>query len=163
MLSTSDRVPGSARGARVGGVTCAAIFTASMLTYDWTLPETKPALLFFPLLLFWLVRPWFMGVWCDGVALVLRGWFRTTTIQVRDIQAVTLARYWGVLSRGAIGWLPFIGPIAVLKVRTANGRARDFPGTVGRRSTVAGVARRVRQQQGIEAGRSEAPSRHSRI
>lgn len=155
MLSSTDRVPGSARGARVGGTTFAAIFTAPMLTYDWTLPETKSALLFFPLILFWLVRPWFMGVWCDADVLVHRGWFRTTRIQVRDIQAVTLARYWGVLSRGAIGWLPLIGPIAVLKIRTVNGRARDFPGTVGRRSTVSDVARRIRQQYGIEAGRSE--------
>lgn len=157
VIPSPERIPGSARGARVGGLLVAAFFGSALylptLAADWSLPETRSALLFVPLFVFLIVRPWFMGIWLTDDSVLLRGWFRKTEIPTSHVEGVTLARYSGLLSYGSIGWIPFAGSIAVVKIREATGRRRDFPGTVGRRRTVGAVARRIRQRCGIAATR----------
>lgn len=143
-----ERIPGSARGARVGGCLFAAAFSAPMLTYDWSLPGTKSALWLLLVTVFWLVRPWFMGVWLTSESVIVRGWFRTSVMLLAEIEGVSIVRYAGMFSWGSIGWLPLAGAVAVVKIRV-KGEARDFPGTIGRQVTVRAVARRIREAAGI--------------
>ncbi len=137
----------------MGGILYALIFASA--TYlpasvaDWSLPETRSVLVFAPIFIFWVVRPWFMGVWVADDLVTLRGWFRTTRVAASRIEGVTVVRYFGLWSYGSIGWIPFVGSIGVVKIRETGGRARDYSGTVGRARTVRDVARRIRKGCGI--------------
>lgn len=162
VILSSERIPGSARGARVGGSLVSAFFGSTLylptVAADWSLSETQSTLILLPFLAFWAVRLWFMGIWILDKNLVLRGWFRRTEIPLSQIEGVTLVRYAGLLSYGSIGWIPIAGPIAVIKIREASRRAREFSGTVGRKKTVSNVARLIRQKCGIAATRYDFES-----
>lgn len=157
VILAAERIPGSARGARVGGLLVAAFFGSALylpaLAADWSLLETQSTLLFSPVFFFLVVRPWFMGIWITEDLVVLRGWFSATRILISQIEGVTIVRYLGLLSYSSIGWIPIAGSIAVIKIREATGRARDFPGTVGRRRTTHAIARRIRERCGIRVTR----------
>lgn len=154
-----ERIPGSARGARVGGILFALVFASALYlpasVADWSQPETRSVLVFAPIFVFWVVRPWFMGVWVADDLVTLRGWFKTTRIPASRIEGVTVVRYFGLWSYGSIGWIPFAGSIGVVKIREAGGRARDFSGTVGRTRTVRAIAHRIRQRCGIAPTRGD--------
>ena len=149
----AQRLPGSANGARLGGALFAVFFGWPMLTYDWSVPGTKMALWILLPVLFWIVRPWFMGVWLADDGVIVRDWFRVSRISLSDIERVSVVRYSGSFSWGSIGWIPFVGSVAVLKIVDKLGKERDFAGTIGRRSSVLRTAAYIRRRGGISSPR----------
>ncbi len=101
--------------------------------------------LFYVIFLYWICRPWFMGVVIMEDAIQIRSWYRTYRIPYTEIAAVGYTRYQGLMAKTAVGWLPVAGVIATIEIRTTSGRCRDFPSTVGRLRTVLKLRRSIRE------------------
>lgn len=96
-----------------------------------------------------------MGVCLTGTDVVVISWYRRYRVPFAEISSVTVAGYLGLLSKGMIQWVPFVGSVGTLFIAEKSGRRRDFPSTIARRATALKLAFRVRQHGGIEQPRSD--------
>lgn len=139
---------GSALGVRVAG-SIFGIFWGSLTilisfgALNWWI--CIPA---YPLLLFLIIRPWFMGIWLEESAVIVRSWFRHYKFTRGSVEAVELEPYTG-FAGFAVGWVPFCGSIRMLAIKKLNGKEVWLPSTVSRRNRALRNARQVRSRLGL--------------
>lgn len=137
---------------RVAGMTfgvfgCVIAVAGAWGGTNWWL--VVPAL---PLFAFWLVRPWFLGVWVRDGEVRVNSWFRRYRFESGQVVAVHVVPYHGLVSISPIGWIPIAGAVRMLQVETASGRLVSLPVTLGRRNRVLRVARTVRVSVSLARG-----------
>jgi hypothetical protein len=103
---------------------------------------------------YWMLRPWFMGVFIVQDVVVVRSWVRDYRVPLADIERVSTEPYLGLAAVGEVGWLPFVGPISILRFEEVGERGKSFPSTVGRLRTVLRVARMIRDAHSTSESRS---------
>jgi hypothetical protein len=69
---------------------------------------------------------------------------RPLQIDCGDVTSIETPPYHGFIGASPVGFVPGIGQIRMVRVRTQDGRAHDFPSTVGRRRTVNRIAATLR-------------------
>lgn len=138
MNSTGPRgqvVPGSARGARVGGLVIWGVFSAALLPtfFLWGLEWGNG--LVEGLLLLVLARTWFMGVVVSPARVVVKGWFWTHSIERRGLEWVSDTRYAGLLNRASSNPKDPLSRYCRMLCAKVNGKVRYFPSTINSRAT----------------------------
>lgn len=61
-----------------------------------------------------------------------------------DVRSVEVLPYHGLVAVSPVGFIPGVGQIRMIRIRTAGEHARDFACTVGRHTTVSRVALTIR-------------------
>lgn len=146
---------GSSNGARIGGLILGGAWLLVALSPVFVGSGTLALLPLCPLFLYWMIRPWFMGVWLSDHEVVICSWYRTYRIPVEDVASASVTGYLGLLSKGVIRWIPFVGPVGTLFIAQRSGRRRDYPGTIARRKQALRLAWHIRQHAGIDRPRSD--------
>lgn len=148
-------VQGSAKGVRVGGAILGGAWMVMALPPLFFESENLGLFPLSPLFLYWIIRPWFMGVWLTDEHVVVKSWYRRYRIPVGEVSSASVAGYLGLISKGVIRWIPFAGAVGTLLITEQSGRRRDFPSTIAKRKAALRLALLVRQHVGIERPRSD--------
>lgn len=145
-------VRGSARGARAGGASLGIVGLALTGVGVWGASNWWSILPFFALFAYWIVRPWFLGVWIQYEQVKVVSWFRTRVFREGEVVSVDVVPYHGLIGVSPISWLPLIGSIRMLQIATVDGRELPLPVTGSRQNRVVRMARVVRTNLGLKAG-----------
>jgi hypothetical protein len=127
------RLPGSGVVPRVFALVLLAVVTVFLAVW-WSLDGPVPAIVAFEVLAVALaVRSLFVGVFLDGDAVRVRGWFRSYRYERGGVRAVTAVPYWKFLDR--------TNPIlSCLKFTPVAGWVREISATVAWRDRAAAHA-----------------------
>ena len=104
----------------------------------------------FALYVWWMVRPWFLGVWVGERRVVVQSWFRRYTFAEGDVKAIDIVYYFGLVAGAPIGWLPFAGKVRMVQVETTDGRTHYLAVTLARRNSALQLARRMGAVLGLK-------------
>jgi hypothetical protein len=127
------RLPGSGTVPRVFALALLAVVTVFLAVW-WSMRGPLPAILVLEALAVALaVRSLFVGVFLDGDAVRVRGWFRSYRYARAGVRAVTPVPYWKFLDR--------TNPIlSCLKFTPVSGWVREISATVAWRDRAAAHA-----------------------
>lgn len=139
---------GAVWGARVAG---SAFGTLAILAFGvgvWGSVFSWTYIPLFGFFAYWVLRPWWMGVWVTSTTVVVKSWFRRYEISKSTISSIEVPPYQGLVNISPVGYVPLVGKIRMLRIRTDSGRPLDLPATVGRKTRVVELAQLLREQVG---------------
>lgn len=130
-------------GARVGGGLLGGFGLFLVVLFGWGSSNWWIALPFHIVFAFMIVRPWFLGVLVGPGTVLIRSWFRNYALTAADVATLEIVKYSGLVGF-AVGWIPFVGRVAMIEVETPDGRFRWFPATFNRRNRTLRIVREMR-------------------
>ena len=157
VLGARRRVRGSAIGALVGGMLWGAVGMLATVVGAWGGENWWIASPWFAYFACCAVRPWFLGVWVGDESFEIRSWLRTYTFERGQVVEIDMVPYRGIWAGPQLTWVPFIGPIRTIRIRTVDGRRRSYASTVAGRNRTLRLARQLRGVVGLPS-ESRVPS-----